>query len=989
MTEILQVTVDSKLAQYEYHPLQPYCITNTPTHPTAHQVHSSNFRDLENYNVIYNRRLDVADRGELLIHLPTDEPDTMKFKMNLDSQTGVSSMDIDAKQSGQQPCTIRIAYRLVMPKSGIQFVLPDDALFPNRAPQVFTTSGSGTTCSWVPCADLCGEDRVTLEMEIVCPSEFVAIAAGGLVEQAFTDVDQTHKCFKFRSDTPIHASSFGFTLAPYDMYADSTYSWITHFAPATTSAGTEASRQSLMFSTSWLHEAVKVYADFLQSPFPFPSYSQVFVDDAYAPILSYAGFSVISSDLLHDKSIIDGAFESRILQAYALAHAWVAHTIKCKSPADKWIIAGIAQYMSFLYIRHAFGANEAVYRRYKDIQYLVSLYDKDLERKHRDSHDDGSDDDDSKLPVGAKGSGPNNSIARALTAVLRQMAGRSHTANSNSQHLFNPPVPSVDTHPLYWEGYKHPSLIHSDFLRRKAGIVLHMMEQHMKAADFASLVRLVIKSSQALVSELSADAKQQTEARRAIKTKFFLKKAKSISGVDFKVFADQWIYTDAYPNISCVFRYIPKKSMSELTFWQDAELYVRNRIQESVQFIGNVTVQIHENENDNEYDRKLNAVHDRFEFRCSSSMLRNRQRKVIADEAELSLDKLLVRYLDRPIKWVSCDPQLQWFRPIRTHQSLDMLIYQARDDPSVVAQIEAVMGMRRIQKFKTESYVTMCSHFLRDTLRDTRKYFRVRVLVALFMTERSSTSRLNHRNSRNVQRYMKEFIVDTDIGAPRPNNFDDFAEHFVHRAFITGLCMARDHDHNLTDKQAVDNLRMFLKHNDNTKNAYSDVYYIHDLIRCAGYLRLSEYEAATLTEILDELHRYLEYDRVMPSYHNLITQACLLTFTNLVESGQLELKQSLDLLSFTSYGNFSGVRVVAFECMARLLPVNAAHYLPAMRTILMHESVPGVRKQMICAWWKVFDTAPVGSTIDRYVKSLAYRAPDGQMIMSILWHMLM
>lgn len=124
---------------------------------------------------------------------------------------------------------------------------------------------------------------------------------------------------------------------------------------------------------------------------------------------------------------------------------------------------------------------------------------------------------------------------------------------------------------------------------------------------------------------------------------------------------------------------------------------------------------------------------------------------------------------------------------------------------------------------------------------------------------------------------------------PRPNDFSDFSEYHLRKILIIAISHIRDEKGN-PFPQIQQFLVDLLTYNDNAQNAFSDAYYITTIIAALGnpfvsavmreqseLAALSYFEAppeqAILTAAVDEVTRYTNLDRLVPSYHNVITVA--------------------------------------------------------------------------------------------------------------------
>ena len=107
--------------------------------------------------------------------------------------------------------------------------------------------------------------------------------------------------------------------------------------------------------------------------YPFSSYKMVFVEDSWAPTFTSATMAVCSTSLLHPEDVIDQVYESRKLLTQSLAQQWFGIHIVPKSWPDIWIIVGLTNYVSSLFLKKMFGTNEYRFRMKKDVERCCSI----------------------------------------------------------------------------------------------------------------------------------------------------------------------------------------------------------------------------------------------------------------------------------------------------------------------------------------------------------------------------------------------------------------------------------------------------------------------------------------------------------------------------------------------------------------------------------------------------------------------------------------
>jgi hypothetical protein len=128
-------------------------------------------------------------------------------------------------------------------------------------------------------------------------------------------------------------------------------------------------------------------------------------------------------------------------------------------------------------------------------------------------------------------------------------------------------------------------------------------------------------------------------------------------------------------------------------------------------------------------------------------------------------------------------------------------------------------------------------------------------------------------------RYFRSKYYDLNGKSVQPNDFANFAEYFVQKSIPQSLSKVRDQK-NQTPTKIVEFILDLLKFNDNFENYYSDSFYLASLLESLGNLKPSSQDLAD--QIWKQIFRYLNYDKVHPSFNNLLTQACLSAASSLV-----------------------------------------------------------------------------------------------------------
>jgi len=134
----------------------------------------------------------------------------------------------------------------------------------------------------------------------------------------------------------------------------------------------------------------------------------------------------------------------------------------------------------------------------------------------------------------------------------------------------------------------------------------------------------------------------------------------------------------------------------------------------------------------------------------------------------------------------------------------------------------------------------------------------------------------------------EEDPVNADLH-PLPNDFSNIANYFLKKSIVTALAELRDPATRLVWRPVRKLLLNVLKSNDNAENEYSDSYYLATVISAVGSafaagVNLSgvviteqdrEIDQQLYKEASDANERAMTVDRLVPSYHNVVTEAGL------------------------------------------------------------------------------------------------------------------
>ncbi|KAA0201894.1 hypothetical protein HAZT_HAZT004891 [Hyalella azteca] len=123
--------------------------------------------------------------------------------------------------------------------------------------------------------------------------------------------------------------------------------------------------------SKYLHQAFEFFEEMLSIRYPYTSYKQVYVDEAYSDLQSYATMSVVSQNLLCSSRIIDQVYETREVIVLSVARQFFGCFLTRYSWSDSWLCEGVARYLTGLYLKKYFGFNHYKHWIHSELQSVV------------------------------------------------------------------------------------------------------------------------------------------------------------------------------------------------------------------------------------------------------------------------------------------------------------------------------------------------------------------------------------------------------------------------------------------------------------------------------------------------------------------------------------------------------------------------------------------------------------------------------------------
>jgi len=231
---------------------------------------------------------------------------------------------------------------------GIRFLGPTSTE-PKKRRQIWSTGEPESNRYWFPGYDSPNDLRTT-ELTATLDNKLTVISNGRLLETR-TNPEGT-RTFHWKMDTP-HANHLTSFVAGEYVDVKQSYEGIELH-----SFGYPDEAEAVAASVVRLPDMVKFYSDVTGVKYPFPSYSQVFVQD-FPGWMGNITASTITENMIDDEPThAEWFYLWDITEAESLAHQWFGNYLTCRDWSQIWLNKSFAHYFSGLYNEHKNGRDE-------------------------------------------------------------------------------------------------------------------------------------------------------------------------------------------------------------------------------------------------------------------------------------------------------------------------------------------------------------------------------------------------------------------------------------------------------------------------------------------------------------------------------------------------------------------------------------------------------------------------------------------------------
>uniref|UniRef100_A0A1D2A1I6 Transcription initiation factor TFIID subunit 2 n=2 Tax=Auxenochlorella protothecoides TaxID=3075 RepID=A0A1D2A1I6_AUXPR len=576
------------------------------------------------------------------------------------------------------------------------------------------------------------------------------------------------------------------------------------------------------------------YSDKLLVPLPLEEYTQVFVPPGVLtrPHIT-PGWAVHPTTCLVTRGCDEGATGTRLELAAAFAKQVFGLALRPASPADAWLVTGLAAWLVDQFIREYLGRNELQYRKWKASAAVCTA-------------DDGS-----------------------LPPLASQLPGGAATAAQLLAGAF----------PL------------SEVMELKAAAVVRLLERRAGEDLFRKHVQTSVAAALSEAStqaaETGAGAPSQTSATppsRTLDATQFVTELGRLAGFrkDVPAFFARWVLGSGTPRITAGFVYHAgpqRRSVLELALRQEggtraaaAAAAAATRVSDSAGAgVGILRVSVQEAEAAVEHPVHLGAEPWKLaELKVNPDVKkvpgrRGAKRRKVQEEAQDESAALLstlegVENPLQPVQWVRIDPGGEWLCSVWLEQPLRCWVAQLAHSRDVVAQAEAVAALAQHPSLAAVAALVRC-------FTDESVYHRVRADAAVALGRRTEGAGVPEGIAALLAFYKKHFW-DATLDAPVSCAQHSLSEKLVGQAIIRALGLSRDDD-GTTPIDVLLFLSTALEQFPSDLNAHETSDMLAALCSAVGNIRHDLFTDAALVLLERSLHREL----VCPSPSGVVGQA--------------------------------------------------------------------------------------------------------------------
>jgi aminopeptidase N len=221
---------------------------------------------------------------------------------------------------------------------GLRFIKPT-AEEPNKPRQIWSQGESEFNRYWFPSYDTPNDFR-TSELRATVAKPYFVVSNGQLMETK-ENGDGT-RTFYWKMDTPYSNYLTSIVVGDYAEVKNGEFDGKPIYA-----YGYPSETKEVALTTKNLPATIKFFSDKTGVKYPYPKYSQTFVEDFGGGMENISATTQIEEMIHDERELLDTDSES--LQSHELAHQWFGDYVTCRDWGQIWLNESFATYFQALW----------------------------------------------------------------------------------------------------------------------------------------------------------------------------------------------------------------------------------------------------------------------------------------------------------------------------------------------------------------------------------------------------------------------------------------------------------------------------------------------------------------------------------------------------------------------------------------------------------------------------------------------------------------
>ncbi len=233
---------------------------------------------------------------------------------------------------------------------GLRFIKPT-AQEPNKPRQIWSQGETEFNRYWFPSYDAPNDFR-TSELRATVEKPYTVVSNGKLVETK--ENGNNTRTFHWKMDTPYSNYLTSIVVGEYTEIKNGEYEGVPIYA-----YGYPSETKEVAATTKNLPAAIKFFSEKTGVKYPYPKYSQTFVEDFGGGMENISATTQIEEMIHDERELLDTDSES--LQSHELAHQWFGDYVTCRDWGQIWLNESFATYFQALWHENLKGKDYFLY----------------------------------------------------------------------------------------------------------------------------------------------------------------------------------------------------------------------------------------------------------------------------------------------------------------------------------------------------------------------------------------------------------------------------------------------------------------------------------------------------------------------------------------------------------------------------------------------------------------------------------------------------